>query len=113
MTFYLSNFDGARTVIQEDENGELEVGVFIPADRNGLIRAKDGRWLTWGFVQEMDTPMSGFTHRVMHKTNPAHLRELQKKGLEPSFIARMKPTRFYHRKKNYGYQRVKEEDYGL
>lgn len=101
MTFYLSNFIGARTVVEEDENGEPEVGIFIPAARNGLIpsRKDSGKWLTWGFVQEMDMPMGGYTHRVMHKTNPAHLRELKRQGLEAPLLARMKPTRFYHRKK--------------
>lgn len=99
MTLYLSNFEGARTVIEEDENGEPEVGIFIPADRNALVRVDGDKWLTWGFVQEMDIPMLGFTHRVMHKTNPAHQRELKRKGLEAPCIARMKPTRFYHRKK--------------
>ena len=101
MTFYLSNFIGARTVVEEDENGEPEVGVFIPAARNGLMLARDGskKWLTWGFVQELDMPMGGFTHRVMHKTNPAHLRELKRQGFEVPLLARMKPTRFYHRKK--------------
>lgn len=113
MTFYLSNFEGARTVIQEDENGEPEVGIFIPADRNALIRTKEGRWLTWGFVQEMDIPMSGFTHRVMQKTNPAHVRELQNKGLDSPCIGRMKPTKFYHRKRNNGYQRVSNDDIDL
>ena len=101
MTFYLSNFIGARTVVEEDENGEPEVGVFIPAARNGLMLARDGskKWLTWGFVQELDMPMGGFTHRVMHKTNPAHLREIKSQGFEVPLLARMKPTRFYHRKK--------------
>lgn len=101
MTIYLSNFIGARTVIEEDENGEKEVGIFIPAERNGLVRSKSGddKWLTWGFVQEMDIPMFGFTHRVVHKTNPAHLRALKEQGMEAPFIARMKPTKFYHRKR--------------
>ena len=101
MTFYLSNFIGARTVVAEDENGEPEVGVFIPAERNGLMlsRGEGEKWMTWGFVQEMDMPMAGFTHRVMHKTNPAHLREIKRQGFDAPLLARMKPTRFYHRKK--------------
>lgn len=101
MTFYLSNFIGARTAVVEDENGEPEVGVFIPAERNGLIlsRSDGGKWMTWGFVQELDVPMAGFTHRVMHKTNPAHLREIKSQGLGAPLLARMKPTKFYHRKK--------------
>lgn len=101
MTFYLSNFIGARTVVEEDENGEPEVGVFIPAARNGLAHSREDneKWLTWGFVQELDMPMGGFTHRVMHKTNPAHLREIKSQGFDVPLLARMKPTRFYHRKK--------------
>lgn len=106
MTFYLSNFFGARTVVQEDENGEPEVGLFIPIDRNALVQTDNGGWLTWGFVQEQDIPICGFSHRVIHKTNPANVRALKEKGLEPPLIARMKPTKFYHRKRNYGYQRV-------
>lgn len=98
MTVYLSNFIGARTIVHEDEYGNEEVGIFIPADRNALIRTQDGRWLTWGLVQELDIPLFGFSHRVIHKTNPKHVRELKKQGLEPPWIARMKPTRFYHRK---------------
>ena len=99
MTLYLSNFEGARTVIVEDDDGRPEAGVFIPAERNALARSHDGRWITWGFVQEMDVPMLGFTHRVIHKTNTGQVCKLKDSGLEPAFIARMKPTRFYHRKK--------------
>ena len=115
MTFYLSNFIGARTVVEEDENGEPEVGVFIPAARNGLMLARDGskKWLTWGFVQEMDMPMGGFTHRVMHKTNPAHLREIKSQGFEVPLLARMKPARFYHRKKKNGDTRVDSDGIDL
>lgn len=106
MTLYLSNFVGARTVVQEDENGEPEVGIFIPAERNALVHVDGDKWLTWGFVQEMDIKMLGFTHRVMQKTNPKFVRESMYKGDDQVMIARMKPTRFYHRKKNNGYQRV-------
>lgn len=98
MTMYLSNFIGARTAIQEDEYGNEEVGIFIPAERNGLVRTTDGRWLTWGLVQELDIPLFGFSHRVIHKTNPEHVRRLSEQGLEIPWIARMKPTRFYHKK---------------
>lgn len=107
MTFYLSNFIGARTIVQEDEYGNKEVGIFIPAERNGLIKAKQDKWLTWGLVQEMDIPMFGFSHRVIHKTNPEHVRRLIEQGIEPPFIARMKPTRFYHRKPKFIDNKVK------
>lgn len=113
MTFYLSNFVGSRVVIQEDEYGNEEAGVFIPIERNALIRTKDNRVLTWGLVQELDVPLFGFSHRVVHKTNPGHLRSLKKQGLEAPWIARMKPTKFYHRKPKYINTRVKEEDYEL
>ena len=110
MTIYLSNFVGARTAIQEDENGKEEYGVFIPIERNAIVRAKDGRWLTWGLVQELDIPMAGFTHRVVHKTNPEHHGKLKAQGLEAPWIARMKPTRFYHRKRTNFNTRVNIED---
>ena len=107
MTFYLSNFIGARTVVQEDEYGNEEVGIFIPVERNALIKSNNGRWLTWGLVQELDVPLFGFSHRVIHKTNPEHVRKLLEQGIEPPFIARMKPTRFYHRKPKFIDNKVK------
>lgn len=113
MTIYLSNFIGARTVVEEDENGEKEVGIFIPADRNALVNVDGDKWLTWGFVQEMDIPMLGFTHRVMQKTNPNFVRESKHKGDEQVMLARMKPTRFYHRKKTYIKTRVNSDEVDL
>lgn len=113
MTIYLSNFVGARTVVQEDENGEPEVGIFIPADRNALVNVDGDKWLTWGFVQEMDIPMLGFTHRVMQKTNPKFVRESMQKGDEQIMIARMKPTKFYHRKKTNINTRVNNDEIDL
>ena len=110
MTFYLSNFIGSRVVTQEDENGNLEEGLFIPIERNALIRAKHNKYLTWGLVQELDVPLFGFSHRVMHKTNPAHVKKLQEQGMEVACIARMKPTNFYHRKPKFINTRVNIED---
>lgn len=100
-TFYLSSFFGAREVICEDENGEQELCLAIPIERNGLVKATQGNggWMTFGFVQELDTPNGAFTHYIKQKTNPAHLRWLESQGLEPPFIARLKPTKFYHRKR--------------
>ena len=110
MTFYLSNFVGSRVVSQEDEYGNEELGVFIPIERNGFVRTNDGRWLTWGLVQELDIPSFGFTHRVMHKTNPSHVRKLHEQGIGVPWIARMKPTKFYHRKAKNINTRVSIED---
>ena len=100
-TFYLSSFLGAREVICEDENGEEELCLAIPIERNGLVKATQGNggWMTFGFMQELDNPNSAFTHYIKQKTNPAHLRWLESQGLEPPFIARLKPTKFYHRKR--------------
>lgn len=98
-TFYLSNFFGAREVLLEDENGEMEVCLCIPMERNALVKSRGGRWMTFGFMQEMDFPYQGFTHWIRQKTNPAHLRWLESQGLESPIIARLKPTKFYHRKR--------------
>lgn len=113
MTIYLSNFIGARTIVAEDENGEPEVGVFIPVERNALFPRGEGKWVTWGFVQELDMPIAGFTHRVMHKTNPAHLREMKRQGLSAPLLARMKPTKFFHRKKTNVNTRVDSDGIDL
>lgn len=98
-TFYLSHFIGAREVVCEDENGEQELCLAIPIERNGLVSSREGRWMTFGFVQELDNPNGAFTHYVKQKTNPAHLRWLESQGLEPPTIGRLKPTKFYHRKR--------------
>lgn len=110
MTFYLSNFVGSRAIVQEDEYGNMEEGIFIPIERNGIVRAKTNGYLTWGLVQELDVPLFGFSHRVIHKTNPEHVRKLNEQGIEPPFIARMKPTRFYHRKPKFVNTKVTIED---
>lgn len=99
-TFYLSNFFGAREVVCEDENGEKELCIAIPVERNGLVKSQYGDgWMTFGFVQEMDEPVKGFTHMVKQKTNPAHYADLQRRGLNAPIIGRLKPTKFYHRKR--------------
>ena len=98
-TFYLSHFIGAREVVCEDENGEQELCLAIPIERTGLVSSREGRWMTFGFVQELDNPNGAFTHYVKQKTNPAHLRWLESQGLEPPMIGRLKPTKFYHRKR--------------
>ena len=100
-TFYLSRFIGAREVVCEDENGNAELCLAIPIERNALVKATQGNggWMTFGFVQEIDEPKSGFTHYVKQKTNPAHLKWLESQGLESPMIARLKPTNFYHRRK--------------
>lgn len=110
MTFYLSNFLGARTLVQEDEYGNEELGVFIPIERNGLILSSTNKYLTWGFVQEQDVPTGGFSHMIKQKTNPEHLRMLNEQGLQPPMIGRMKPTKFYHRKPKFINTRVKENE---
>jgi hypothetical protein len=100
-TFYLSHFIGAREVMCEDENGEQELCLAIPIDRNGLVKATrgNGGWMTFGFVQEVDESRQGFTHQVKQKTNPAHMQWLASKGLNVPIIGRLKPTKFYHRKR--------------
>lgn len=98
-TFYLSNFFGAREIVCENEYGEQELCLAIPIERNGLVQGTTGKWMTFGFVQEIDEPKSGFTHYVKQKTNPAHMRWMASQGLEPPMIGRLKPTKFYHRKK--------------
>lgn len=100
-TFYLSRFIGAREVVCEDENGEQELCLAIPIERNALVKANtsNGGWMAFGFVQEWDGARGEFTHYVKQKTNPAHLRWLESQGLEPPMIGRLKPTKFYHRKR--------------
>lgn len=99
-TFYLSNFFGAREVLLEDENGEMEVCLCIPIERNALVKSNysDGI-MTYGFVQEMDFPSQGFTHWIRQKTNPAHYADLKSRGMSSPIIGKMKPTNFYHRKR--------------
>lgn len=101
-TFYLSNFLGSREALVEDENGELELCICIPIERNGLVRShySDGI-MTYGFVQEMDYPTGGFSHWIRQKTNPSHYSELQSKGMSAPIIGKMKPTNFYHRKPSH------------
>lgn len=113
MTFYLSNFIGSRVVSQDDENGNEELGVFIPIERNGLILSNNNRYLTWGLVQELDIPLLGFSHRVIHKTNPAHVKKLKEQGIDVPCIARMKPTKFYHRKPKFINTRVNENEFDI
>ena len=98
-TFYLSRFIGAREVVCEDENGEKELCLAIPIERNALVRSHEGRWMAFGFVQEWDGAMGEFTHYIKQKTNPAHVRWLESQGLESPIIGRLKPTKFYHRKR--------------
>jgi hypothetical protein len=100
-TFYLSNFFGAREVVCEDENGEKELCIAIPIERNGLVKATTGNggWMTFGFVQELDNPNGAFTHWIRQKTNPAHYADLQRRGLNAPIIGRLKPTKFYHSKR--------------
>jgi hypothetical protein len=87
-------------MVDVDENGEKELCIAIPVERNALVKSQYGDgWMTFGFVQEMDEPMKGFTHWIRQKTNPAHYADLQRRGLNAPIIGRLKPTNFYHRKR--------------
>jgi hypothetical protein len=98
-TFYLSHFLGARADYVKDENGEDELCLCIPVDRNALVKGDKGVWLTWGFVQEMDIQSKGYTHWIRQKTNPKHYGDLRAKGMSAPIIGKLKPTNFYHRKR--------------
>ena len=88
MRMKLTKFLGSRIIENEDENGLMERGVFIPIDKNCLFETETGDVLVAAFVNEnMLSPQgnkNNVSHVIKQKTNAKHAQKLKDLGYKSS-----------------------------
>lgn len=90
MRVKLSNFIDSRIVEQEDDNGVIEKGIFIPIEKNALY-VNDHKCVYFSaFVTEkVSNTGDGASHYIKQKTNKAHIERLNSLGYKTPNLGSM------------------------
>lgn len=108
----LTNFMGARIMQAYDENDQLEEGVFIPLEKNGIKKGRTGKVCCYAFVTKTNYPsLGGWTHFLRLKVSPEYLRKLNSLGYETPYIGNFKNHNYVVFKNSYQQKLVKAKDY--
>lgn len=107
LRFNLTGFIGARVVEVEDEDENLERGVFIPIDRNVLHEDEETKHVMCeAFVNKLSFKTSdNRTHSLRQKTPMSHVDKLRSLGFDTPKLGGMWKNERYKRKggsKKYG-----------
>lgn len=90
MRLKLTKFVGSRIIEDEDENGVMERGVFIPIEKNCLFETEKGDIMVSAFVNEnMLTPYgnkNGISHIIRQKSHPNHVQKLKDLGYKGALL---------------------------
>lgn len=90
MRVKLSNFIDSRIVEQEDDNGVMEKGIFIPIEKNALY-VNDHKCVYFSaFVTEkISNTGDGASHYIKQKTNKEHIATLNSLGYKAPNLGSM------------------------
>lgn len=90
MRVKLSNFIDARIVEQEDDNGVMEKGIFIPIEKNALY-VNDHKCVYFSaFVTEkISNTGDNASHYIKQKTNKEHIATLNSLGYKAPNLGSM------------------------
>lgn len=82
MRFNFTGFIGSRVIEAEDQDGNLERGVFIPIERNALYEdPKTKHVMCEAFVNSREiTAYDAKTHYIKQKTSVAHVAKINEQG---------------------------------
>lgn len=91
MRFNLTAFIGSRVIEAEDQDGNIERGVFIPIDVNCLYEdPKTHHVLCEAFVTAKQTFSSdGKTHYIKQKVSTNHVRRIEELGYKVPALGHM------------------------
>lgn len=104
----LTNFFDARIIEDEDLEGHIEKGVFIPLDKNGLVISKHNVVNAYAFVNKaMAASEEGWSHYVQLKMRKELVEKMQSMGYKKMpYLGNIKPAAYViqsnlNRKKEY------------
>lgn len=90
MRVKLSNFIDSRIVEQEDDNGVMEKGIFIPIDKNALYVNDHNCVYFSAFVTEkVSNTGDNASHYIKQKTNREHIAVLNSLGYKTPNLGSM------------------------
>lgn len=90
MRVKLSNFIDSRIVKQEDDNGVMEKGIFIPIDKNALYVNDHNCVYFSAFVTEkVSNTGDNASHYIKQKTNREHIAALNSLGYKTPNLGSM------------------------
>lgn len=101
--FRLTRLFGARIIEEEDEEGNLEKGVFIPIDRNDLKVNQNGDVDVYGFVNKCFTnsQYDYWTHYIRLKGSKDFVKKINSLGYKTPYLGNMKSKNYIVNKKSY------------
>lgn len=98
--FKLSNYINSRVMEITNDDGELEKGIFIPIEINGLFLTPRNQVISWIFVNErLHDTGDGYSHYMKMKTDKKHVEYLDNMGYSTPYVGVMRSCSFstkYH-----------------
>ena len=92
----LSNYINSRVIDVVNDDGEMEKGIFIPIDINGLFHTPRNQVISWLFINEkLSETGDGFSHYIKMKTDSKHLEKLNALGYTTPYIGVMRSCTFF------------------
>lgn len=94
LAFKLNGFIGARIIEDENADGILEKGVFIPLDVNNLCETDKHNVFAYGLVTELAPAMArgGQSHYIAQSVPQEHIDRLQEMGYKVPYLGFMRRT---------------------
>lgn len=106
-TIKLTKLIDSRIITEEDDNGIMERGVFIPIDKNGLYVKNEDVFLTMFFFPTIKLAMRGVCHFISQYVSASHYEKLQSLGYRAPMLGYLK---FFNKSKWSEYFREKSEE---
>lgn len=96
LKFKLTNFFDARIIEDEDLDGRVEKGVFIPLDKNGLVISKNNVVNAYAFVNKTFVASEeGWTHYLQLKARPEFVKKMNDLGYKKMpYLGNIKPASY-------------------
>ena len=114
LRFVLTKLFGARVIECDDEEGNLEKGVFIPLVKNDLRVDKGGNVSVYGFVSKCFTSSRSdyWTHYIKLKASSRFVEKINSMGYKMPYLGNMKSKNYIVYKNNYKKtcEKYKEEE---
>lgn len=94
MRLNLTNFFGARIEQCEDEDGNLEEGVFIPLSKNDLKKTPKGNVSAYAYVNKImfADPKYDWTHLIRLKMSASFAQKMKELGYKSPYLGNIRLT---------------------
>lgn len=108
----LSNYINSRVVDLENDDGEIEKGIFIPIEINGLFLSPRNQVISWLFLNEkLHDTGDGYSHYLRMKSDKKHVEYINSLGYNVPYLGLMRrnifQTKYFEKYSKLGDGRVK------